>query len=159
DDVALHLGAAHHLLHVAAAHFLQRRAGQRMHMPGLRVHRRRRAFCDLEDLLDHRARDLLLLEAAHTFARLDQRLEFHSSAPVYSSWRDSIPRCALVLRLDRRVGKAQACPPSRARLVKVGTSLALLCPPYNSPIVIPGRASWRGPGIHTPWRWSCSEIV
>jgi hypothetical protein len=92
DDVALHLRAGHHLLHVAAAYFLQRRPCQRMNMPGLRVHRRRRAFCDFDDLLDYRAGDLLLLEAAHTFARLHECFEFHSSAPAIlallfpSSW-------------------------------------------------------------------------
>jgi hypothetical protein len=52
DDVALRLGARQHLLHVAATHFFERLAAQDVDMPGLRVHRRRRALGNLDDLLD-----------------------------------------------------------------------------------------------------------
>ena len=77
DDVALRLGARDHLFHVTPPHPLQRLAGQHVDMPGLGVHRRRRAFCNLQDFLDHRPRHGLVLETAHALARLDQRLEFH----------------------------------------------------------------------------------
>jgi hypothetical protein len=84
DDVALRSCAGRHLLHVAAAHFLQRIAGQHMNVPGLRVHRRRRAFCDFKDLLDHGAWHRLFLEAAHALAGLHECFEFHSSALALS---------------------------------------------------------------------------
>ncbi len=85
DDVALGLGAGNHLLHVAAAHLFQRRPGQDMDMPGLGVHRGRRPLGHLDDLLDGRPGHRLLLEPAHAFACLYQRLEFHSAFPPFCS--------------------------------------------------------------------------
>ncbi|MEY9726558.1 hypothetical protein ABIA07_002459 [Bradyrhizobium yuanmingense] len=86
DDVALDLGAAGHLRHVAATHLLQRMTREHMDMPGLGVHRRGRALGALDDRLDHRARHRLVLETTHAAARLDQRLEFHPvNLPARSS--------------------------------------------------------------------------
>jgi hypothetical protein len=54
-------------------------------MPGLGVHRGRRALGDLDDLLDNRARHRLLLETAYASASLYQRLEIHSLHPHVSA--------------------------------------------------------------------------
>src|ERR1044072_1985072 len=78
DDIALGLGARDHLLHVAAAHLLERLTGQDMDMPGLGIHRRPRTLGDVDDFLDDGAGNRLLLESAHAPAGLNQRLEVHS---------------------------------------------------------------------------------
>src|SRR5438552_3586496 len=111
DDVALRLRARDHLLHVAAAHVLQRLAGQHMDMPGLGVHRRRRAFGDLQDFLDHRPRHGLVLETAHALAGLDQRLEFHCLAPVsLQSWPDLFRPSTFLLALITKTWMAGSSP-------------------------------------------------
>jgi hypothetical protein len=95
DDVALGLGARDHLLHVATAHLFQRLAGQDVDMPGLGVHRRRRALGDLDDVLDDGAGDRLLGEPAHALAGLNQRLEIHplhSVRPLHSHGQSLLKR-------------------------------------------------------------------
>ena len=72
-------------VHVAAAQFLQRLAGQHVDVPGLRVHRRRRAFGVFEDLLDHRARHGCFLKP-RTLLR------------DWTSVSNSIPRPRFILR-------------------------------------------------------------
>ena len=81
DDVALRLGACQHLLHVAPSQLLERFACQDMDVPGLGVHRRRRALGDLDDIRDDGTGDRLLRKPAHALAGLNQRLEIH---PLHS---------------------------------------------------------------------------
>ena len=78
DDVPFRFGAGDHLFHVAAAHALQRLAGQDMDIPRLGVHGGWRALGGLDDLFDHRPRHGLVREATHAAAGLHQRLVIHS---------------------------------------------------------------------------------
>ena len=92
DNVAFRLGAGDHLFHVALAHALQRFAGQDVHVPGLRIHRRRRPLGDLDDLFDNRARHRLGLETAYTSASVYEFFEIHGIlknrvAGKGASWR------------------------------------------------------------------------
>ncbi len=81
DDVALDLGAGDHLLHVAAAHLLEQAAREHVDMPGLGVHRGRRALGAFDDRLDHRARHRLVLETTHAATRRNQRFNSTSRPP------------------------------------------------------------------------------
>jgi hypothetical protein len=89
-DIALRLGAADHLLHVTPPDPLQRLSGQDVDMPGLGVHRGRRAFCHVDDFLDHGPGHRLLFETTHAFARLYQCLKVHSLAPPLFCTADTL---------------------------------------------------------------------
>src|ERR1035438_4172566 len=124
DDIALRLGARHHLFHVAAADTLQRCTREYMDMPGLGVHRRRGALGDLDDPPADGARHRLFLEAAHAAAGLHQCLKVHFSHP-------------------------QACP-SRSVISSQPSGFTLTRSPMSTSTVVVSASMIAGPSSECP---------